>query len=346
MEWNDVYLYRCLQLAQKGAGLTAPNPMVGALLVYQDQIIGEGFHEKYGGPHAEVNCFASVLPLHRQYINKSTLYVSLEPCAHFGKTPPCADLIIKHRVPNVVIACRDANSKVNGKGIKMLQEAGIQITEGVLEKEAFELNRRFFVFHQRKRPYIILKWAETADHKIAKNGSIPIAISNQLTNTWVHKWRTEEAAIMVGSKTALMDDPYLTARYWPGNNPLRIVVGNQIQPNQSLHLLDKTVNTWIFNNRLHLENENIQFVQLKESFTFIEDILTYLHQQNILSVLVEGGQKLLQTFIDAGLWDEARTITNTEMYLNDGIKAPVLNHTNSCETIDLGTDHISIYRRP
>jgi len=345
MEWKDIYMHRCLQLANQGAGFTAPNPMVGAVLVYENEIIGEGFHRAYGGPHAEVNCFESVLPRHRQFICKSTLYVSLEPCSHYGKTPPCAALVIKQQVPQVVVACRDANSKVNGGGIKMMQDAGILVREGVLEKEALELNRRFFVFHQKKRPYIILKWAETADHKIAKPGPLPIAISNDLTHTWVHQWRAAEAAIMVGSKTVLTDDPYLTTRHWPGNNPLRIVVGNRVQPGKSLYVLDNTVNTWVFNNHLQCEHEKTRFIKLPESPQFIRDVLQYLHGQQVLSVLVEGGQQLLQSFIDAGLWDEARVITNTEMFLNEGIQSPELKYYKNGETADLKNDRIRIYRR-
>ena len=240
-------MQRCLQLAAMGAGHTAPNPMVGAVLVYADRVIGEGFHRQYGGPHAEVNCINSVTKDDLPLLAKSTLYVSMEPCSHFGKTPPCTDLIIEKKIPTVVIACRDGYHKVNGKGIEKLRAAGINVIVGILEREALELNKRFFTFHQHQRPYIILKWAQSKDGKVAplnlpagrqvphSGGNLEqskgkrLLISNEVTDRLVHKWRSEEAAILVGTNTALQDDPALTTRFWPGRDPVRLVIEMELK---------------------------------------------------------------------------------------------------------------------
>ena len=231
-------MHRCLELAQLAAGNTAPNPMVGSVLVHNDKIIGEGYHQVYGQAHAEVNCISSVKPEHQGLIPQSTIYVSLEPCAHFGKTPPCADLIIKHQIPKVVVGCRDPFVQVNGKGIEKLQAAGIEVTVGVLEKECKELNKRFFTFHTEHRPYIILKWAQTADLKIAAEDYGRVLISNAQSNRIVHKWRSEEMAILVGTNTALFDDPELNTRLWPGGHPIRLVVDMNLRLPSSLKLFN------------------------------------------------------------------------------------------------------------
>ncbi|MGC4103144.1 bifunctional diaminohydroxyphosphoribosylaminopyrimidine deaminase/5-amino-6-(5-phosphoribosylamino)uracil reductase RibD [Ferruginibacter sp.] len=323
---HEKYMHRCLQLARLGAGHTAPNPMVGAVLVHNERVIGEGYHQQYGQAHAEVNCINSVSEADSSLIAQSTLYVSLEPCAHYGKTPPCADLIIKNNIPEVVIGCRDSYTEVDGKGIQKLQHAGIQVTVGVLEKEAQELNKRFFTFHQKHRPWIILKWAQTADGKIAGSDDKRLLISNEFTNLLVHQWRSEEAAIMIGTNTALKDDPSLTTRLHPGNDPLRIVIDMELKLPQHLHVFDRTVQTIVFNSIKQEEGAGLSFYKIDNTTSILPAILSVLQQQKILSVIVEGGATLLQSFIKEGLWDEARVITNTELEAGAGIDAPVLDH--------------------
>ncbi|MDB5199499.1 MAG: diaminohydroxyphosphoribosylaminopyrimidine deaminase [Chitinophagaceae bacterium] len=317
-------MYRCLELAKLGAGNVAPNPMVGAVLVYHEKIIGEGYHQKFGEPHAEVNCINSIKEDHKHLIDKSTLYVSLEPCSHFAKTPPCTDLIIKNKIPKVVIGCKDIYKEVDGKGIKKLHEAGIEVITGVLENECKELNKRFFIFHQKQRPYIILKWAESANGKIGGDTE-RVLISNEYTNRLVHKWRSEEAAILIGTKTALNDDPSLTTRLWNGNNPIRLVTDMNLRLPSHLKIFNKEVKTIIFNKLKHKEDGNLIFYQIEEE-NFLQPILKALYQLSIQSVIVEGGAKLLQSFIDAGLWDEARIIRNEELIIENGVSAPQLKN--------------------
>ena len=340
---NEKYIYRCLQLARQGAATVAPNPMVGAILVYEDKIIGEGYHQQYGQAHAEVNCINSVAADKKPQIEKSTLYVSLEPCAHFGKTPPCADLIIKNKIPNVVIGCRDSYTEVDGKGIEKLQAAGINVVVGVLEKEALELNKRFFTFHQQQRPYIILKWAQTADYKIAGKNGERVFITNQFTNRLVHQWRGEEAAIMVGTNTALKDDPALTTRLYPVKNPLRIVIDMELKLPSSLQLFDGAVETIVFNAQKHQEDDLLSFYKINKEEKIIPQILSALYQLKIQSVIIEGGAKLLQSFIDENLWDEARVITNTAMKIGEGIDVPVLQNKKLIQEEILLTDKISYF---
>jgi diaminohydroxyphosphoribosylaminopyrimidine deaminase/5-amino-6-(5-phosphoribosylamino)uracil reductase len=340
---NEKYMQRCLQLARMGAGNTAPNPMVGAVLVYDNKIIGEGYHEEYGKAHAEVNCINKVSIADKPLLEKSTLYVSLEPCAHYGKTPPCADLIIKNKIPRVVVGCRDSYTEVNGKGIEKLKAAGVDVTVAVLEKEALELNKRFFIFHQLQRPYIILKWAQTANEKIAGKDGAPIAISNSFTNRLVHQWRTEEVAIMVGANTALIDDPALTARLYPGKNPVRIVIDRKNQLPSSLKLFDGTAKTIVFNEEKNDEGEMLSFFKINKEADNIPQVLKELYQLSIQSVVVEGGAKLLQSFINSNLWDEARIITNNDMQIGDGVAAPQLkNHQLIAEEI-IYTDKIQYF---
>ncbi|MBO9684682.1 MAG: bifunctional diaminohydroxyphosphoribosylaminopyrimidine deaminase/5-amino-6-(5-phosphoribosylamino)uracil reductase RibD [Flavisolibacter sp.] len=303
MTSGEQYMHRCLQLAQLGAGSVAPNPMVGAVLVYENRIIGEGYHQKYGEAHAEPNCIASVKEEDRHLIQQSTLFVSLEPCAHFGKTPPCADLIIEKKIPRVVVGCRDPFFEVNGKGIEKLKAAGIEVESGVLEEECRELNKRFFTFHTLHRPYVILKWAQTLDGKISPHLTSPnggthaqsslmqdannnyssisevgellspvegvgggrLLISNEHTNRLVHKWRAEEMSIAVGTNTALFDDPELTTRLWPGKNPVRIVVDMDLRLPKSLKLFNSKTPTIVFNTKEHnLPREKISLKELEE----------------------------------------------------------------------------------
>jgi len=351
-------MWRCLELARLGGGYTAPNPMVGAVLVYEDRVIGEGYHQVYGQAHAEVNCVNSVATEDVPLISRSTLYVSLEPCAHFGKTPPCADLIIRMRIPKVVVGCRDPFPQVNGKGIEKLLAAGVEVKVGVLEVECKELNKRFFTFNTLHRPYIVLKWAQSANGRIAgaslghvsggagalgvgrigesgaglaSGGGVSegvgdrVFISNEYTNRLVHKWRSEEAAILVGTRTALADDPSLTVRLWSGPDPVRLVIDKELTLPATLKLFDGKVRTVVFNMVRHEEGENLFYYQLANDSSLVHQVCQALYQLKIQSVLVEGGARLLQSFIDEGYWDEARVITNNELELPGGLPAPMLN---------------------
>ena len=314
-------MFRCLQLAKLAAGNVAPNPMVGAVLLHEETIIGEGYHKKFGEAHAEVNCIDSVKEEYKHLIEKSTMYVSLEPCSHFGKTPPCTDLIIKNKIPRVVIGCTDVYKEVDGKGIKKLQDAGVEVITGILEKECQELNKRFFTFHQKQRPYIILKWAESANGKIGMDNE-RVFISNEYTNRLVHKWRSEEAAILVGKQTALKDDPSLTTRLFPGENPVRCVIDNNLSLPLWLKIFDQSTSTIVFNFLKNEEEKNIKRIKLDNGE--LSTLLRSMYDLQIQSLIVEGGGILLQSFIDAGLWDEARIICNEELIIENGIKAPVL----------------------
>ena len=337
-------MQRCIQLAVNASGNVAPNPMVGAVLVHEDRIIAEGYHKVFGGPHAEVNCINSVLQRDEHLIDKATLYVSLEPCVHFGKTPPCADLIISKQIPSVVIGCRDPFTQVNGKGIEKLTSAGVLITTGVLEEECRQMNIRFFTFHTKHRPYIILKWAETADKKIGNYGNNRLMITNEFTNRLVHKWRSEEAGIMAGTNTVMMDDPYLTNRLWNGSHPVRIVIDTDLRLPSSLNVFNGSVKTIIFNALKHEENDNVLFYQVTRDVNLVHQALNGLYQQQILSVMVEGGAKLIQSFIDEGLWDEARVITNTSLVLGEGgVHAPILTDSKIVSEQTIGNDVVRTY---
>jgi diaminohydroxyphosphoribosylaminopyrimidine deaminase / 5-amino-6-(5-phosphoribosylamino)uracil reductase len=337
-------MQRCLQLARLGAGHTAPNPMVGAVLVHEDRIIGEGYHEQYGKAHAEVNCLASVSPADVPLIESSTLYVSLEPCAHHGKTPPCADLIIAKRIPHVVVGCRDPFPQVNGKGIERLVAAGVDVKVGVLEKECEDLNRRFFRFYTAHRPYIVLKWAQTASGMIAGlAGSDRLLITNAYTNRLVHKWRAEETAVLVGTRTALADDPALTTRLWTGPDPIRLVIDKELRLPPTLQLFDHKVKTIVFNLSKHGEEENIVYYQLSGDGSLIGQIVIALHHLKIQSVLVEGGARLLQSFIDEDDWDEARVIVNNELEIPAGLPAPGLRRARLISRDEIVSDSIRYY---
>jgi diaminohydroxyphosphoribosylaminopyrimidine deaminase / 5-amino-6-(5-phosphoribosylamino)uracil reductase len=334
-------MQRCLQLAALGAGTTAPNPMVGAVLVHEDVVIGEGYTQPYGQAHAEVMCINSVPPDKQQLVPAATLYVSLEPCAHFGKTPPCADLIISVGIKKVVIGCMDPFEAVNGRGISKLSNAGIEVVTGVLEQQCKEINRRFLTFHTKQRPYIILKWAQSANGKIAATGQ-RTAISNDVTNRLVHRWRTEEAAIMVGANTAITDNPQLTARLWPGKNPVRVIAGGKTNLPPGLHIFDNQAPTIIFSNIEEKETGNIRYYTTEPGNT-IASMLNKLYQLNLTSVLVEGGAKLLQSFISSGLWDEARVITNTALFIQNGVDAPVLQKQQPSQQQTYGSDSIHFF---
>lgn len=331
MNFDEKYLLRCLELAKNGLGNVAPNPMVGCVIVFDGKIIGEGYHQEYGKAHAEVNAIHSVKD--KSLLKRSTLYVNLEPCAHFGKTPPCANLIVEHHIPRVVIGCVDSFSEVSGKGIEKLKNAGIDVSVGVLEKESLELNKRFFTFHNKKRPYIILKWAETKDgyidveriNEIAgqTNNEVDNWITSPLSKQLVHKWRSEESAIMVGTNTALNDNPQLNVREWKGKNPTRVVVDLHDRLPQNLYVFDKSVPTLVFSLTKQEQENNLTFVKINDSKYLIKEILDELYKRNIQSIIIEGGATLLQSFIDLNYWDEARIFVGNRKFTT-GLKAPSL----------------------
>jgi diaminohydroxyphosphoribosylaminopyrimidine deaminase/5-amino-6-(5-phosphoribosylamino)uracil reductase len=340
-------MHRCLELAKLGAGSVAPNPMVGAVLVNDDRIIGEGYHQVYGGPHAEPNCLASVPEEDSGLITQSVMYVSLEPCAHFGKTPPCADLIIKHRIPKVVVGCRDPFKEVSGKGIEKLRSGGVEVQQGVLENRCREVNKRFLSFHTEHRPYIILKWAQTANGFIAPPNSPrggTLRISNEFTNRLVHKWRSEEAAILVGTNTALIDDPRLTTRLWRGNNPTRLVIDMDLKIPATSKIFNSEAKTVVFNKVRHEEKENVFFYQVTDDVSIVHQVSNALYQLKILSALVEGGAMLLQSFIDEGMWNEARVIKNRQLAIGNGLPAPVLTDCQKTSEQNIFSDTIEIYK--
>jgi diaminohydroxyphosphoribosylaminopyrimidine deaminase / 5-amino-6-(5-phosphoribosylamino)uracil reductase len=343
MTTDEQYMHRCLQLAAKGAGFVAPNPMVGAVLVHEERIIGESYHKQYGQAHAEVNCINSVASEDQHLISLSTIYVSLEPCAHYGKTPPCADLIITKKIPRVVVGCRDPFKQVDGKGIEKLKAADIDVTVGILEKQCIELNKRFFTFHTKHRPYIILKWAQTANKKIAAGSNERLLITNALTNKLVHKWRNEEAGILVGTNTVLLDDPELNTRLWSGKSPVRLVVDMHLRLPHSLKIFNQQQPTIIFNSIKHEEHPNLTLSLLGRDGEGPHQILNACYQHNIQSILVEGGAKLLQSFLDECLWDEARIITNESLVIEQGLSAPELDSNNIMQTQHILTDRIDYY---
>jgi diaminohydroxyphosphoribosylaminopyrimidine deaminase / 5-amino-6-(5-phosphoribosylamino)uracil reductase len=336
-------MHRCLELARRGEAWVAPNPMVGAVLVHEDRIIGEGYHRKYGEPHAEVNCIASVSREDEKLIGASTLYVSLEPCAHLGKTPPCADLIIEKQIPHVVIGTSDPFGLVNGKGIEKLKAAGVKVTEGILEKECRFINRRFFKFFETARPFVTLKWAETADGQIAA-GKKRVKISNERTNRLVHQWRSQEMAILVGTNTALFDDPSLTTRLWPGRNPLRLVLDMNLRLPYSLKVFNGDYMTIVFNKLKNEEHLNLKYHRIDPAESIPQQIVKALRDLKIQSLLVEGGAQLLQTFIDESVWDETRIITNEKLVAGKGIQAPVLKNYQQYNSFSLGSDRIRFFK--
>jgi len=329
---HEIYIQRCIQIAKNGLGSTRPNPMVGSVIVHKNTIIGEGFTSPYGENHAEVNAINSVL--NKDLLKKATLYVTLEPCSHFGKTPPCSDLILKYKIPKVVIGCVDDNEKVAGKGIEKLRTSGCNVTVGVLENECKNHHKRFFTYHTKKRPYIILKWAETKDGFIApetKNEQKPVWITNEFSRQLVHKWRAEEQAILVGTNTVIEDNPSLTTRAWTGNNPIRII----IDKNQKLSKKHTVFNTDV--QSLLISKNNIDF-----SKNVAKQICVLLFQKNINSVIIEGGRKTLQTFINENLWDEARVFTGL-LEFEKGVKTPIF-HGKLISEEHIITDTLKIYK--
>ena len=321
MQNEEFFMQRCIELASKAMGCASPNPMVGSVIVYNNKIIGEGYHEKYSSHHAEVNAINSVKD--KSLLFKSTLYVNLEPCAHFGKTPPCSDLIIQNKIPEVVIGCVDTFSEVSGKGIERMRSVGIDVKVGVLENESRELNKRFFTFHEKKRPYIILKWAESKDGFIApKNQTKPFWMTSSESKKLAHKWRAEEDAILVGRITAEKDNPSLTVREVEGSNPIRIVIDKDLKLSADFNLFNNDAKTIVFNQLKSEENNSNNYIKINFN-NLTKNILQELHKQNIQSIIIEGGTKTLQSFIDKNLWDEARIFT-TKKTLTEGVKPPTI----------------------
>ena len=329
---HEIYMKRCFELALNGLGYVAPNPLVGSVIVHNNKIIGEGYHKQYGQPHAEVNAIESVAD--KSLLKDSTLYVNLEPCSHHGKTPPCSDLIISNGIPRVVISTTDPYRLVNGKGIERLRNNGVEIITDILKQEGEKLNKRFFTFHRKFRPYIILKWAQTADGFIdilrePGTPQKPTWITNEQARMLVHKWRSEEQGIIVGTQTAFIDNPQLNVRNWVGNNPVRIVIDRRLRLPGNLHLFDNSVQTLVFTANTPDEDERIigrtEFITTEFDEYLPEHILGELYRRNIQSVIVEGGAKTLQTFITPGLWDEARVFTGSINFY-EGVAAPKISY--------------------
>ncbi|NOQ72743.1 MAG: bifunctional diaminohydroxyphosphoribosylaminopyrimidine deaminase/5-amino-6-(5-phosphoribosylamino)uracil reductase RibD [Crocinitomix sp.] len=341
MSTDEKFMQRCLDLAQLGAGNVAPNPMVGAVVVCDGKIIGEGYHQQYGQAHAEVNAIEAVED--KTLLEKATIYINLEPCAHFGKTPPCADLIIDSKIPNVVIGCIDSYSEVAGKGVAKMSTAGIKIRVGVLEAESLALNKRFFTYHNKNRPYVILKWAQTAngfiDIERSNNEKGVFWITQPETKALVHKWRHEEAAILVGKNTIKVDNPSLTCRNYEGASPIRVIIDQKMRLDYGAFKVgDRAVQTYVLTEKAVISKGKLQFIQPKD-FT-ISSILETLTQLEIQSVIIEGGATTLNNFIQADIWDEARILTGINPIMS-GISAPQLTGIVS-ESYQFGKDHIKI----
>ena len=343
MTEDILYMKRCLQLAEKGLGQVAPNPLVGAVLVYQGRIIGEGYHQQFGQAHAEVNCLASVAEADRHWITEATMYVNLEPCAHFGKTPPCAHRLVQERVARVVVCNIDPFEQVAGKGIQLLRAAGIQVDTGVLAEEGAWLNRRFFCFHQQKRPYIILKWAQTHNGLFAPKDRSRFQMTDEYSIRLSHQWRREESAIIVGHTTAMHDNPQLVSRYGEGAQPLRIVLDKDLTIPSTHHLLAQSYPTWIVNQlQDHTEN-HLRYLQLDFTAPLLPQLMQALYAAQKQSLIVEGGATLLQHFIEQGLWDEARVFVAPNC-LEEGILAPTLSHATLVAEHTLRQDRLRNYR--
>ena len=341
---HEAYMQRCIELAQNGAGNVSPNPMVGAVVVHDDKIIGEGYHQLYGEAHAEVNAINAVKD--KSLLSKATIYVSLEPCVHFGKTHPCSDLIIESKIPNAVIGCRDSYTEVDGKGIEKLRKAGVNVIFGVLEKACLALNKRFFTFHENKRPYIILKWAQSQDGFMDKNRTDTCPTINWIThpNTkqLTHKWRSEEDAILIGKNTAINDNPELTTRVVHGKNPIRIVIDKKLELAKDLKIFNSASKTIILNELKNEENDLI--LHKKVTFEpFFDDLWSICAENNIISIIIEGGAFTLNQFLENHLWDEIRVLTG-KPFFSEGVKAPQLN-IKPAEKFTFGKDKITYYTK-
>jgi len=335
---HEHYMQRALELATNGLGAVSPNPMVGCVIVCDKQIIGEGWHQKFGGAHAEVNAIDSVE--NKALLKKATVYVTLEPCSFVGKTPACSDLLISSKVKNVIIGALDPNPRVSGNGIKALKKAGIGVVYGVLEKESIELNKRFFINQKMNRVYVVLKWAQTKDGFIARTNYDSKWISNEYSRQKVHQWRAEEDAILVGKNTALHDNPSLTVRDWSGQNPIRVVLDRNLELVSDINLFDGMVKTLVYNTKESKKLKKLERVKVNDA-NFLSEVLTDLYQRDIGSLIIEGGSKVLSSFIQLGLWDEARTFTSTQEFV-EGIRAPQIQVGVSCKE-QIEQDELAYY---
>lgn len=343
---DEIFMSRALELAKKGQLSVAPNPMVGAVIVVEGRIIGEGFHREYGKAHAEVNAIASVED--QNLLKQATIYVNLEPCSHFGKTPPCADLIIEKEIPRVVICNRDPSEKVAGKGIEKLKTAGIEVIDGILSAEGEQLNKRFFCLHKEKRPYITLKWALSKDDYIGRNpndkNKADSWITNSLSKQLAHQWRAEEMGILIGKKTALIDNPQLNCREVAGNDPIRFLIDSNLEVQAEANIFQVDGKTVVLNKQKEGRSNRIDYLLVDEEKTYFESLFKYCFENSIHSILVEGGSYTLQSFIDANLWDEARVFKGTKEF-GKGIAGPTINGT-LIESLQLREDELSIYKNP
>lgn len=336
---HEIYMQRCIELALKAKGNTYPNPMVGSVIVHSGKIIGEGYHRKAGEPHAEINAINSVQ--NKELLPDSTIYVSLEPCSHYGKTPPCALKLKEIGFREVVIGTMDSYDEVNGKGKHILEEAGIKVISGVLQKECRNLNKRFFTFHEKKRPFIVLKWAESGDGFIDYDFK-PAAVSNEMVNQLVHQMRNDEHAILIGTQTALNDNPSLTTRNISGRNPVRILIDFDLKVSDGSSIFSEEASTIIINSQKNEEKGHLKFIKTERE-NFPENLMAVLYRENIQSVLVEGGAKTLQSFFNEGLWDEAIVIVNPELKFHSGTKAPELMHNAASSTINIRNNSVRCF---
>ncbi|WP_423145977.1 bifunctional diaminohydroxyphosphoribosylaminopyrimidine deaminase/5-amino-6-(5-phosphoribosylamino)uracil reductase RibD [Rubrolithibacter danxiaensis] len=345
MQAHEKYMQRCIDLALLAKGNVSPNPMVGAVVVHNGEIIGEGYHQRFGDAHAEVNAINKVLAHYAnaaELLKQSTLYVSLEPCAHFGKTPPCSELIIRHEIPRVVIGCADPFPEVDGKGIGKLRDKGIDVTVGVLKNDCENLNKRFFTHVKKQRPYLILKWAQTADGFFAPENGLKKWISSPLSKKLVHQWRSEEDAVLVGKNTALIDNPQLNVREIAGRNPLRIVIDRNLELPFHLHLFDQSQETIVFNSVKTTIEDKIKYLEIEDFDNYLPQLISYqLFLMDIQSVIIEGGKKTLDLFLKAGLWDEARVFISKDRW-SSGIHAPLMSN-KATEIMEAGSDSLSIF---
>ncbi len=338
---DEIFMQRACDLARLGGAKVSPNPMVGAVIVFDNQIIGEGYHRVYGTPHAEVNAVNSVKPEHLPLLKESTIYVSLEPCCVQGKTPPCTDLIIHQKIPRVVISAIDRSPEVNGKSVRLLQQANINVTQEILAEKGKALSQPRATFVSQKRPYIILKYARSKDGFMASKSEEQVWISNAFTRRLTHKWRSEVNAIMIGSRTAWIDNPSLTTRFYYGNNPTRVVLDRNLSLDPGLNIFDSQAKTIVFNEIESLSEKTIKRVKIPFDDQLLTGVLSSLYERNIATLMVEGGPALLESFYKAGLWDEARIITG-DMEMKGGLAAPLPNRA-SARSFVLGSDEISIY---
>jgi diaminohydroxyphosphoribosylaminopyrimidine deaminase/5-amino-6-(5-phosphoribosylamino)uracil reductase len=347
MNVDERYMSRCLQLARHGLGRAAPNPMVGAVLVHNGRIIGEGWHKVCGGPHAEVECLDAVAPEDRHLIPASTLYVSLEPCAHHGRTPPCADRIVREGIRKVVVGCRDPFHLVDGRGLDRLRAAGVRVTCGVLPLASESLALRFLRFHRDRRPYVILKWAQTLDGMVAGPGGKPLRISSPATDRLVHLWRSQESAIFVGSGTAVMDDPRLTSRIPGGRNPTRVVVDRHLTLPPNLRIFDGEAPTLVCNVEREGDDETVSYARIADEPDLLPGLMAALHRRQVQSLLVEGGVHWIRSFLSSDMWDEARVITAMHTRIPGGTPGPQVSWpVRPIRTLWSGNDRIEFHTHP